>query len=220
MASSVFHQSGRNVRSLPSIQAALSCLIVSPCISISRYDTSDTKNSHTCVNTRMHDFTTTTWSSHKGRLKPPLPKAAERKHKQQQREQSENSGVSETITQPTPKPELVERYLSLKTPKEQRQEAMQAIIQEFQRFPGDTGSSEVQAALLTSKIAAVAEHLKIHRKDYSSRRGLMAMLNARRQLLQYLRRTSFDRYAVVLGKLGLKDAIGKTYDRLSSRYHD
>ena len=169
---------------------------------------------------RYETITTSAWCEHKGRLKPPLPRGVERRpHKQHK----EGEGVPEQVVPPPPpppRPDLVERYLSLITPKEKRQDAMQEIIREFQRFPGDTGSSEVQAALLTSKIAALAEHLKVHRKDYSSRRGLMSMLNTRRQLLQYLRRTSFDRYAVVLGKLGLKDAIGKKYDRLSSRYHD
>jgi small subunit ribosomal protein S15 len=113
----------------------------------------------------------------------------------------------------------VERYLRLATPSEQKQMALQAVIREFARFPGDTGSSEVQVALLTNKISFLAEHLKLHRKDYSSKRGLMAMLNQRRQTLQYLRRSDFERYEFCLAKLGLKD-IGKTYDRLSARYSD
>ena len=118
-----------------------------------------------------------------------------------------------------PKADLVERYLGLATPSEQKQMALQAVIREFARFPGDTGSSEVQVALLTNKISFLAEHLKLHRKDYSSKRGLMAMLNQRRQTLQYLRRSDFERYEFCLAKLGLKD-IGKTYDRLSARYSD
>lgn len=113
----------------------------------------------------------------------------------------------------------MERYLGLATPREQKQMALQAVIREFARFPGDTGSSEVQVALLTNKISFLAEHLKLHRKDYSSKRGLMAMLNQRRQTLQYLRRSDFERYEFCLAKLGLKD-IGKTYDRLSARYSD
>lgn len=169
------------------------------------------------TSSRYETITTSAFVEHTGRLKPPLPRGVERRpHKHKE-------GVEATGTEHAPpptRPDLVERYLGLTTPKEKRKDAMQSIISEFQRFPGDTGSSEVQAALLTSKIAALAEHLKVHRKDHSSRRGLMAMLNTRRQLLQYLRRTSFDRYAVVLGKLGWKDAIGKKYDRLSSRYHD
>lgn len=173
------------------------------------------------TSSRYETITTSAWCEHKGRLKPPLARGAERRpHKHQATLQQEGDASEQSSSLPPTRPELVDRYLSLVTPKEKRKDAMQDIIREFQRFPGDTGSSEVQAALLTSKIAALAEHLKVHRKDYSSRRGLMAMLNTRRQLLQYLRRTSFDRYAVVLGKLGLKDAIGKKYDRLSSRYHD
>lgn len=169
---------------------------------------------------RYESITTSAWCEHKGRLKPPLARGVERRPHKHQTTQQQEGDASEQSSLPPTRPELVDRYLSMITPKEKRKDAMQDIIREFQRFPGDTGSSEVQAALLTSKIAALAEHLKVHRKDYSSRRGLMAMLNTRRQLLQYLRRTSFDRYAVVLGKLGLKDAIGKKYDRLSSRYHD
>ena len=60
-------------------------------------------------------------------------------------------------------------------------------------------------AALTAKIKAMAEHMRVHRKDYHSRRGLQAMLNQRRSLLEYLRRTDFDTYAIVLSRLGLKD---------------
>jgi len=60
-------------------------------------------------------------------------------------------------------------------------------------------------AALTAKIKAMAEHMKVHRKDYHSRRGLQAMLNQRRSLLEYLRRKDFDSYAMVLSRLGLKD---------------
>ena len=60
-------------------------------------------------------------------------------------------------------------------------------------------------AALTTKIKAMAAHMRVHRKDYHSRRGLQAMLNQRRTLLQYLRRKDFDSYAIVLSRLGLKD---------------
>lgn len=130
-----------------------------------------------------------------------------------------SSSSGQNAARPQPKPDLVERYLGLTTPREQKQAALQAVIREFARFPGDTGSSEVQVALLTNKISSLAEHLKVHRKDHSSKRGLMAMLNQRRQTLQYLRRSNFERYSFCLAKLGLKD-IGKTYDRLSARYTD
>jgi len=197
MATGLLSKQTTSIRALTSSSSLLSSIASS---SSSSYET----------------ITTSACVEHTGRLKPPLPRGVERRPNSKY---SNKEGV-EVQTPPPPRPDLVERYLGLTTPKEKRQEAMQDIIREFQRFPGDTGSSEVQAALLTSKIAALADHLKVHRKDYSSRRGLMAMLNSRRQLLQYLRRTSFDRYAVVLGKLGLKDSIGKKYDRLSSRYHD
>ena len=58
---------------------------------------------------------------------------------------------------------------------------------------------------MTAKIKAMAAHMRIHRKDYHSRRGLQAMLNQRRSLLEYLRRKDFDSYAIVLSRLGLKD---------------
>lgn len=123
---------------------------------------------------------------------------------------------------PEPKPDLVERYLSLEmvSRKEAHKATFESIMKEFERFPGDTGSSEVQVALLTSKIGSLAEHLKIHRKDHSSRRGLRAMLNQRRQLLQYLRRNSFDRYCFCLSKLGLKDSTFRGGDRFSLRYNN
>ena len=60
-------------------------------------------------------------------------------------------------------------------------------------------------AALTTKIKAMAEHMRVHRKDYHSRRGLEAMLNQRKSLLQYLRRKDFDSYAIVLSRLGLRD---------------
>lgn len=94
---------------------------------------------------------------------------------------------------------------------------LREVVREFERFPGDTGSTEVQVALLTQKITDLAEHMRQHRKDYSSRRGLEAMLNQRRKLLQYLRRSRFDAYAVLISRLGLKDSYGPT-DRLSQRY--
>lgn len=72
-------------------------------------------------------------------------------------------------------------------------------------------------ALLTTKIRTLALHLSEHRKDHSSRRGLQGMLTKRRQLLQYLRRTKFDDYAILISRLGLKDNYGPQ-DRYSTRY--
>ena len=117
------------------------------------------------------------------------------------------------------RPDLVERYMSLEmeSRKDRTRATLQQVAKEFARFPGDTGSSDVQVALLTSKIAILAEHVKAHPKDHSSRRGLRAMLHGRRQLLQYLRRTQFDRYAMVISRLGLKDSFGPQ-DRFTQRY--
>jgi small subunit ribosomal protein S15 len=113
----------------------------------------------------------------------------------------------------------VNRYLSLDAaPRSDHvTQRLNETMTAFQRFPGDTGSTEVQVALLTNKIAALAEHLQQHRKDHNSRRGLLAMLNRRRSLLQYLRRTKFDAYAVLISRLGLKDTFAPQ-DRFSKRY--
>jgi small subunit ribosomal protein S15 len=70
--------------------------------------------------------------------------------------------------------------------------------------PKDTGSADVQVALLTSRINEVSEHLKTHMKDHSSRRGLLKMVATRRKLLDYLKRTAADRYANVVQTLNLR----------------
>lgn len=118
------------------------------------------------------------------------------------------------------KPDLVARYLSLdNAPRaDQSRAALHAALAEFQRFKGDTGSSEAQVGLLTARIRSLADHLSAHRKDHSSRRGLQAMLTQRRCLLQYLRRTRFDAYAALISKLGLKDAPYAPQDRYTIRY--
>jgi len=68
----------------------------------------------------------------------------------------------------------------------------------------DTGSADVQIALLTKRINDLTEHLKIHKKDHSSRRGLLKMVATRRSLLDYLKRTAAERYTQVIAKLGLR----------------
>jgi len=78
------------------------------------------------------------------------------------------------------------------------------IIKEFQAHPGDTGSAEVQVALLTSRINHLNEHLKLHRKDYHSRRGLLLMVGKRRKFLNYLKERNYDRYLEVIQRLGLR----------------
>ena len=78
------------------------------------------------------------------------------------------------------------------------------IIEDFAIKKGDTGSPEVQVALLTFKIKRLTQHLKIHRKDDHSRRGLLSMVSKRRRLLTYLKNKDEKRYKVLLKKLGLK----------------
>jgi small subunit ribosomal protein S15 len=78
------------------------------------------------------------------------------------------------------------------------------IIEQFRRHEGDTGSPEVQIALLTERIQYLTEHFKTHPKDFHSRRGLLQLVSQRRRLLDYLRRKSVDRYRQVIGALGIR----------------
>lgn len=77
-------------------------------------------------------------------------------------------------------------------------------IETFQRFPGDTGSSEVQIAVLTQKILRSTDHAREHKKDHHSRRGLIAMVEKRRKLLKYLRREDLHKFRAVVSALGLR----------------
>lgn len=79
----------------------------------------------------------------------------------------------------------------------------QKIIDDFATHKGDTGSPEVQAALLTEQVKNLTSHLKEHTHDVHSRRGLLSMVNKRRRLLQYLLKKDADRYKAIIGKLGL-----------------
>ncbi|MGC9109581.1 MAG: 30S ribosomal protein S15 [Caldimicrobium sp.] len=83
-------------------------------------------------------------------------------------------------------------------------EIKKEIIKRFQRHPQDTGSPEVQIALLTARIKQIEEHLKTHKKDFHCRRGLMKLIGQRRALLEYLKRTDFPRYQALIKNLGLK----------------
>lgn len=83
-------------------------------------------------------------------------------------------------------------------------EVKKELISQFQRHPQDTGSPEVQIVLLTARIKQLEEHLKIHKKDFHSRRGLMKLIGQRRALMEYLKRSDFVRYQSLLQKLGLK----------------
>ena len=79
-----------------------------------------------------------------------------------------------------------------------------SLISDYARGANDTGSPEVQIALITERIAYLTEHLKIHAKDFHSRRGLLMLVGRRRRLLDYLKRTDNDRYTTVIGRLGLR----------------
>lgn len=80
----------------------------------------------------------------------------------------------------------------------------QKIIDEYKTNDKDTGSCEVQIALLSARIAHLTDHLRTHRKDFHSRRGLIAMTSRRRKLLNYLKRTELDKYNEIIGRLGLR----------------
>ncbi|MFS0737448.1 30S ribosomal protein S15 [Sphingomonas sp. 1P06PA] len=83
-------------------------------------------------------------------------------------------------------------------------ERKEALIKDNARADGDTGSPEVQIAILTERIANLTEHFKTHAKDNHSRRGLLMMVNKRRSLLAYLKKEDGDRYAALIAKLGLR----------------
>lgn len=78
------------------------------------------------------------------------------------------------------------------------------IMTKFQQHEGDTGSPEVQIALLTARIAYLTEHFKEHKKDHHSRRGLLKMVGQRRALLNYLKKVDFNRYRKIVNDLGLR----------------
>ena len=79
-----------------------------------------------------------------------------------------------------------------------------AIINEFARTPGDTGSPEVQVAVLTARIQELTEHLKDNKKDHHSRRGMYKLVGQRRGLLDYLKKTDIERYRSLIERLGLR----------------
>lgn len=78
------------------------------------------------------------------------------------------------------------------------------IVQQFRQHDQDTGSPEVQIAVLTNRIAYLTEHFKTHKKDHHSRRGLLQMVSRRRRLLDYLRRSDHGRYRAALDRLGIR----------------
>ncbi len=80
----------------------------------------------------------------------------------------------------------------------------QEVVKEYQRSDGDTGSSEVQVALLTERVRYLTEHLKVHRKDHHSRRGLLLLVSQRRALLDYLKSRDEDRYRTLIERLEIR----------------
>jgi small subunit ribosomal protein S15 len=84
------------------------------------------------------------------------------------------------------------------------EERKRELVERFGSAPGDTGRTEVQVALLTDRIAALTEHLRAHRKDHHSRRGLLMLVGKRRRLLSYLQRSDLERYRALVRELGLR----------------
>ncbi|HAN97424.1 MAG TPA: 30S ribosomal protein S15 [Planctomycetaceae bacterium] len=83
-------------------------------------------------------------------------------------------------------------------------ERKQVVVGEFRRAPNDTGSPEVQIAILTERINNLTEHMRSNSKDYSTRRGLLAMVSRRRRLLDYLKKIDQQRYLDAIGRLGIR----------------
>lgn len=84
------------------------------------------------------------------------------------------------------------------------QDKKSSLIEQFRTHESDTGSPEVQIALLTERITYMTEHFRTHAKDHHSRRGLLKMVSSRRRLLDYLKRSSLDRYRKIVAKLNLR----------------
>ena len=83
-------------------------------------------------------------------------------------------------------------------------EEKEAILKEYATHEGDTGSPEVQIAILTARIQELTEHLKTHHKDHHSRRGLLKMVGQRRGLLDYLKKVDIERYRSIIARLGIR----------------
>lgn len=80
----------------------------------------------------------------------------------------------------------------------------QTVIEDFKLHPSDTGSPEVQIALLSERISYLTDHFKVHKKDHHSRRGLLKLVGQRRHLLNYLKKKNVSRYSAVIERLGLR----------------
>lgn len=92
----------------------------------------------------------------------------------------------------------------MKLIKKMAEKSKQEIIKKYQKNPKDTGSSEVQVALLTARIDHLTGHLQNHRKDFSSRRGLIAMSNQRRKFLNYLKKNDLEKYNEIITRLEIR----------------
>lgn len=93
-----------------------------------------------------------------------------------------------------------EEYLLHPMEKQQKQ----SIIETYRHHNGDTGSPEVQIAILTERINELTEHFKVHKHDHHSRRGLLKMVGKRKRLLEYIKRDNVERYTTLIGRLGLR----------------
>ena len=113
---------------------------------------------------------------------------------------SHRSAVWRACT-PRPGPSLLQQEVAAVT---LSREQKQGIIGKFKLHEGDSGSPEVQIALLTEKIHYLTEHFKVHKRDHASRRGLLRMVGQRRRLLDYLKATKIERYRKVVKELGLR----------------
>ena len=83
-------------------------------------------------------------------------------------------------------------------------ETKKALVDKYRRHETDVGSSEVQIAILSERIGYLTEHLKVHKKDHHSRRGLLKLVRKRQKLLSYLRRTDLQRYQTVIAQIGIR----------------
>jgi len=83
-------------------------------------------------------------------------------------------------------------------------QAKKALIEQYRKHPVDTGTPEVQIALLSERINHLTDHMKSHRKDFSTRRGLLMLVGQRRRLLNYLKSRDIERYRELIGRLGLR----------------
>lgn len=83
-------------------------------------------------------------------------------------------------------------------------ERKQSVIQDYRRSENDSGSAEVQIAILSNRIASLTDHMRVHRKDFATRRGLLRMVSRRRRLLDYLKRIAPQRYVDVIQRLGIR----------------